>query len=278
MEARYEGLLGLIEQEILSNRLILPSLPEMALRVRELCSSEDVDIAHLEKVIAKDAAIAARLLKVANSSAMHCGIPLNSLKQAISRLGLNLVRSLVTQLAILQTMQGSGDDERLRGYVDSGLRISALCHSLSQSLPHLDREQAALAGLLHDIGKLPLLRFFKSHPELAPDENTRMGIEQALHPEVGAILLRHWNFPEELIQVAREHEAMERDAADLADYTDLVITANLLHHGVEQGAYAHLAGRVIPAMKKCLPSSPSPQDMQERMEQRMAMSLDLLDA
>lgn len=277
MESREQKLLAIIEDEIAGNRIILPSLPEVALRVRELIGQEECDYSRLEKEIAKDAAITARLLKVANSSAMHTGKPLTSLKQAITRLGLNLVRSLVTQLSILQTMQGCKDKERLRGFVASGLRISAICHSLAVSHKHLDAEQASLAGLLHDIGKLPLRQFLNSRDELRDNEMLCQHIEQSLHPAVGGILLRHWRFPDELISVAEEHEELQRNPAEKPDYTDLVIAANLLHYGTEKGRYAHLQGHVIAALEK---STAGREDgkLNADVEQRMEMSLSLISA
>ena len=278
MDERHAALLLIIEREILANRLILPSLPEVALRVRELSSQDNADLGQLEREVAKDAAIAARILKVANSSAMQRGKPLSSLRQAISRLGLNLVRSLVTQLAILQTMQNCDDKERLRGFVASGLQISALCHSLTQQLPHLDQEQAALAGLLHDIGKLPLRTFLSRRAELAANEALCREIEQTLHPEVGALLLQHWNFPPELVQATREHEQITRNPGPQADYTDVVIAANLLHYGTEQGRYATYADRPLPALEKCLPANQPSDQLQQGVEQRMQLSLNLISA
>jgi len=277
MDPKYQRLLAIVEDDIANNRIILPSLPEVALRVREMTGQEECSHSQLEREIAKDAAITARLIKVANSSAMHTGKQLTSLKQAITRLGLNLVRSLVTQLSILQTMQGGGDQERLRGFVASGLRISAICHSLATSHKHLDAEQASLAGLLHDIGKLPLRQFIANHKELNENQLLRQQLEQVLHPAVGGILLRHWRFPEELITVAEEHERLERDPAEQPDYTDLVIAANLLHYGTEKGRYAHLDERQIPALIK---STAGREDtaISPDIEERMALSLSLISA
>jgi putative nucleotidyltransferase with HDIG domain len=267
-------LLARIEDDILSNRFILPSLPEVAIRVRELSARDDVDLSQLEIEISRDAAIAARILKVANSSAMQRGNPSNSLKQAIARLGLGLVRSLVTQLAILQTMQGCEDKQRLHDFVDNGLKISALCHSLCQQLPHLDKEQAALAGLLHDIGKLPMRRFLNRYG-ISEDTEQALQLEQQLHPQVGAIMLRHWQLADELVQVSREHEEMLRDHTGPADYTDLVICANLLHYGTEQGRYAMYAGQDIPAMQRCQLDK-APAQMEKHLERRMEISLTLV--
>ena len=277
MHEQEAQLLRLIEEEITSNRMILPSLPEVALRVREMTADEDCSHAELEREIAKDAAITARLLKVANSSALHTGKPLTSLRQAITRLGLTLVRSLVTQLSILQTLQGCKDKERLRGFVASGLRISAICHTLAAGQTHLDAEQAALAGLIHDIGKLPLRQFMQKHERIHDNAVLSQHLEQVLHPAVGALLLRHWKFPDELIKVAEEHETLERNPSGEADYTDLVIAANLLHYGTEKGRYAHLAGRTVPALEKCCGKGQT-DAWGESVEQRMEMSLTLISA
>ncbi len=271
-----QAILQALEEAIASNRIILPSLPEVALRVRQMCGQDDVSHTELEKEITKDAAISARLFKVANSSALYSARPLTSLRQAITRLGLNLVRSLVTQLSILQTMQGDINDERMRGFAASGLRISALCHTLALGQRHLDAEQAALAGLVHDIGKLPLRRFLEAHPELCEAQECQQ-LELVLHPAVGGLLLRQWKFPEELVRVAEEHEEMERNPAEQADYTDLVIAANLLHYGTESGRYAHLADKTIPALTKCH-ASENDDNWQSKLEQRMEMSLSLLSA
>lgn len=278
MTEQEEIIFHAIEEAIATNRIILPSLPEVALRVRELSARDDCSYVELEREIAKDAAISARLLKVANSSALYTGgNPLTSLRQAITRLGLGLVRSLVTQLSILQTMQEGMDKEQLRGFVASGLRISAICHTLATRQSHLDAEQAALAGLLHDIGKLTLRQFLAQHDEYQLDAQQTRQVELQLHPAVGGILLRHWKLPPELIRAAEEHEDMERNPAEKADYADLVITANLLHYGTESGRYAHLAGKRIPAMEKCTGSA-NDETWDTALEQRMEMSLSLISA
>lgn len=269
-------LLARIEQDITSNRLIFPSLPEVALRVRRLTEDENCTPAKLEKEIAKDAAIAARLIKVANSSAMRSGRPVTSLKQAITRLGLSLVRTLVTQLSILQSMNRCRDPQRLRGFVASGLKISALCHALAQRQKHLDPEQAALAGLLHDIGKLPLRQFLGNYPKARDNERLCQHLEQRLHPRVGAMLLSHWQLPRELVQVAGEHEETGRDSGKRADYTDVVIAANLLHYGTAKGRYAHLDGVSVPALEKCRPADGGA--ISRQCDQRMELSRALLSA
>lgn len=252
MKQRARELLRRLEAAIAANQLVLPSLPEVVIRVRALTESGNCSVEELEREISRDPAIAARLVKVANSSIMRRGVPVSSVRQAIVLLGFRLVRSMVTQLALLQTMgRAGGDPGRLRGFVEGGLHISALCRDLAESFPYLDAELAALGGLLHDIGKLPLREFLRQQPELSGIE--RLRFELMLHPLVGAMLLRHWDMPEDLIQMARWHETVLRDSGrPLPDYVDVVIAANLMHYGTQEGRYARYAGVFVPALDKCL--------------------------
>ena len=273
MKEQAHQLFRTLELEIASNRRILPSLPEVAMRVRELTADPECEVSDLEREVAKDAAIAARLVKVANSAALLRGKPTSSLHQAISKLGFQLVRSLVTQLAILQTMQSHTDTQRMRGFVAGGLRISALCYTLAGYQAHLDPEQAALGGLLHDIGKLPLRDFLEGRPDL-PDKE-RLQMEQLLHPAVGAVMLRRWGMVDSLVEMAREHEKIMRESGrPEADYVDVVIAANLLHYGTEAGRYARYHNVKVPAMHKCTRGHAEEkvtQGTEERMELAMAM-------
>ncbi|MHB0764979.1 HDOD domain-containing protein [Stutzerimonas sp. NM35] len=274
MRERAKYLLTLLQSDIAANRLILPSLPEVGLRVRLITLQENCTLGELEREIATDPALAARLVKVASSSVMRRGVPVSSLKQAIAGLGFDLVRLLVSQLAILQTMKSTqGDKVRLRGFVASGSHISALCRALSAPFPHLDAELATLGGLLHDIGKLPLRDFLQRQENLTPIE--RLHFELMLHPHVGAMMLRQWKVSEELVQMARGHESILRETGQpLPDYVDLVIAANLLHYGVEKGRYARFAGLDIPALRKCTGGTHTREDAQRADEcLRMAQLL-----
>lgn len=241
--------------------------------MRQLTADPDCESAQLAAEVAKDAAIAARLVKVANSTALLRGKPHTTLTQAVTHLGFDLVRSLVTQLAILQTMQSRTDTQRMRGFVAGGFRISALCHSLAGYQKHLDPEQASLGGLLHDIGKLPLRDFLDRRAELTPERRAQM--EQILHPSVGAIMLRRWQMADSLIRMAREHERIMRESGQPEpDYVDIVIAANLLHYGMESGRYARFAQQRIPALEKCVRGHPEGQvhqETKERMELAIAM-------
>ena len=274
MKERALQLLKVIEADIAANRLILPSLPEVAVRVRQLVANPDCSIAMLEQQVSKDAAMAARLLKVANSSVMSRGYKVESLHHAIVNLGFGLVGSLITQMAILQTMSKSPDVNRLEGFVAGSLRVSSLSFSIASQFPHLDAELASLGGLLHDIGKLPLREYLYNNPSFTVDE--RLQFELILHLYVGAILLKHWDMPETLTEISFFHERIMRDSpGKLPDYVDVIIAANLMHYGVDQGRYRMHKNEMIPALQKCVPQenlSWLECSIEERMEMALVLS------
>lgn len=275
MKERALQLLKTIEADIASNRLILPSLPEVAMHVRHLVACPNCSIVALEQQISKDAAMSARLLKVANSSIMSRGHPASSLHQAIVNLGLSLVSSLITQMAILQTMSKSRDVGRLEGFVASSLRVGSLSFSIASQFDHLDAELASLGGLLHDIGKLPLREYLYNNPDFTVDE--RLQFELILHPYIGAILLKHWGMPQVLTEIAFFHERILRDSPDqLPDYIDVVIAANLMHYGIDQGRYRMHKNETIPALQKCLNRGRSSW-LEGTIEERMEMALSLIE-
>ncbi|MFY9179190.1 MAG: HDOD domain-containing protein [Venatoribacter sp.] len=249
MRQRALLLLKTLQDEIKTNRLVLPTLPDVAIKVKQLTANNSLTLSRLENEILKDPGITARIMKVANSSVMLRGRPATSLNQAISSLGLNLVNSLVTQILILQTFEKHGNKQQTQVFINTNLTISAICHSLAELHPHLDPELAALAGLLHDVGRLPLGAFLAKQPNVKPEEYRQF--EHLLHCAVGSIMLRQWHFSEELISVARFHEQILRDTGNAQpDYIDIVIAANILHHGTHQWPYQRFAKQPIPALSK----------------------------
>ena len=106
-----------LTQAIENDELVLPTLPEVALRVREAAEDPDVSIPTLAKVIGNDTALTARIIKVVNSPLLRTNREINDLQMAISRLGINYTSNLATGLAMEQMFQATTDvgDRKMRG-------------------------------------------------------------------------------------------------------------------------------------------------------------------
>ncbi|MCK5640376.1 MAG: HDOD domain-containing protein [Gammaproteobacteria bacterium] len=237
--------------DLKNNRLVLPTLPEVALKVRDAVNDENASTKDIAKVISSDAAISARLLQFANSPLMRASQPIDNLEGAVNRLGMRLVKDTVTSMAMEQMFQATSDvtDRKLREIWDHSSQVAAISHALASQFTKLKPEQAMLAGLVHDIGALPILTKAEDTPELLADETKLDYILLTLHSQIGAAILKTWNFPPELVAVAADHEKLDRDSTE-TDYVDVVQVANLQSYMDSKHPLAQADWDNIPAFAK----------------------------
>lgn len=221
-----------IKQDILDaiekDTLVLPTLPEIALNVREITENEDSGINDLIEVINQDAALSARILKVCNSPLFRGSNEINNLNMAVGRLGMQYTSSLATGLAMEQMFQATSEmiDVRMRETWKKSTDIAGICNALARRVDHLNPGQATLAGLTHAIGALPVLKYVEDH-DIQINSVMLDNLLDELQPTVGDKILEKWDFPKELREVPRGCVQFTRQT-EKADYADLVMVA-LLH-------------------------------------------------
>lgn len=213
-----------------TGKLLLPTLPEVALKVREVVNNQDVTAAQLADIIVTDAALSARLLKVANSALYRGRVPVESVQTAVSRLGLQMVRNLVTSLVMEQMFKPTSRilEKRMRQLWEHSTEVAAISQVIASKQPSIKTDEAMLAGLIHNIGVLPILMRAESTPGLIEDDARLDQLIENLYPRIGGAILKNWQFPENLITVAAEHANLNRNSgADGPDLCDVVQVANL---------------------------------------------------
>ncbi|MES9830949.1 MAG: HDOD domain-containing protein [Candidatus Thiodiazotropha sp. DIVDIV] len=216
-----------LNEAIDSNKLTLPTLPEVALRVRDAVEKEMSSANEIAEIIASDAALSARMLQVANSPLYRGRVAIDNLQMAVARLGVRLVRSLVVSLIMQQIFQATNDllDAKFHKVWEESVQIAAISRVLSYNLDHLDKEQAMLAGLIHNIGALPILAMAESRDELVQDEAELDRVINELSPLIGQRILEMWDFPESLIKVPANFLNLQYESKGDADYSDIVLVA-----------------------------------------------------
>ncbi|MDH4187687.1 MAG: HDOD domain-containing protein [Nitrospira sp.] len=237
--------------EIKSNQLKLPILPEVALRVREAVDDVNAAAAKITKAVSSDASIAARLLQVANSPLYRGSNAISNLQSAIARLGPPLVRNLVTSLILKQLFETKSSvlKDRMKKLWEHSTHVAAISHVLAKKLTSLKPDEAMLAGLIHDIGALPILVKAEKEPELIQNPAALEELISKLHASVGRVILEAWKFPPEIVAVAAEHENLAR-ISDHTDYTDIVTVANLHSYLGTSHAHARVKYVEVPAFTK----------------------------
>jgi HD-like signal output (HDOD) protein len=218
-----------VQEELDANRLVLPTLPDVALKVRDAVAKGEVSSQDLAEMIVTDAALSARLMQVANSPLYRGTVEVNNIQMAVTRLGSTTIRTLITSLVMQQMFTPTTEvlEQYFRATWEQGVNVSAISRALTAFVPHLNPDEAMLAGLIHQIGKLPILMLVEDIPEFRDSPSRLNKLLEKAHPEIGRIIMNTWDFPEELKLVASEYINFERESSEKADYVDLVQVAFL---------------------------------------------------
>lgn len=234
-----------------NDELILPTLPEVALQVREAAEDPDVSILALSKVIGNDAALTARIIKVVNSPLLRTNREITDLQMAISRLGINYTCNLATGLAMEQMFQATTDvvDRKMREVWNKSTEVAAISHVLCRHYTRLLPDQATLAGLVHQIGILPILTYAEEHGELMADSISLNHVIDRIHPLLGEKILRAWDFREPIAIVPGQYSDFTRNSPTV-DYVDIVQVATLQSYLGNNHPYTQLDWSQIPAFTK----------------------------
>lgn len=214
--------------QIKNDTLVLPSLPEVCLKVRDLAEDVESSIPQLSELIGQDAALAARIIKVANSPLVRTSSEVTDISTAVARLGINFTSNLAMGLAMEQMFQATSDvvDKRMRAIWAQSSEIASICHVMATHYTKLLPDQAMLAGLVHKIGALPVLAYAEEHNALLNDGFALDKLIEKLHPVIGTHILKSWKFPAEVLNVPNQYLKFDR-SPEKVDYADLVQVAVL---------------------------------------------------
>ena len=219
------------------NQFRLPSLPEVALRVRDELEKDTASATSVARVVNADPAIAAKLLKAANSSlfvgASHC----ESTNAAVVRLGLDTTRQLVLSF-VMKDIFKVNDAETMRQarscwqYSVDIASIASVIARMGQGLC-FSAEESLLAGLVHDVGTIGALAYFDSQePPLS--EDARKQALAAVSRNLGELILGKWGFAQNFVDCVSFSDQWQRTHSGKAELVDVIQVAKLhsymLHH------------------------------------------------
>lgn len=223
-----EGLFYRLFQDLMEERLELPSMPDVAVRVRSVAAQEDASPADLARIIQSDPVVAARVIQAANAARFAAQGQVDALSPAIVRLGLRATGEIVTAAALKRVFQSDNGliHKRLTELWMHSSMIAATAQVLARRLHGFDADRALLAGLVHDLGVIPMLVHAEHYPELASNPARLEETIDAYRGQVGAMILRRWNFPDDMVAVPLEAENWHREVAQ-PDYADVVMVSQL---------------------------------------------------
>ena len=225
-------------ESLLSRINDIPTLPASVLRVMQMiedpfCSSSD-----LAKVIQSDPAMAAKVLKLANSSYYGFRQKISNIPQAVTLLGFATLKNTLLAAAVFDMFRISGTGFDLPALWTHSVTTATAAKLLAKRARYPQSEKAFTAALMHDIGKIILARFVPQGlaeiVETIQTENLAMyDAEKKVlglsHPALGAWVLGRWGLPAPIVEAVEfhHHPTRSQNAFDLAG---MVYLANILAH------------------------------------------------
>lgn len=216
--------------ELRSNQLTLPSVPDVAWKVRRTVDREDSTADQVASAISADPSMAAKLVRACNSPLYRGFSDVRNVREAVVRLGMRTTRQLVTVFSlreVFKTRQPSLQKEMDKLWRHSR-EVAALCWVLADSATAINPEEALLAGLLHDIGVVPVLVQAEHHVNLFADQANLEHAMGELRADVGTAILESWSFPANFLEATRHAEDWSYESRETApQLVDIVIVAQL---------------------------------------------------
>jgi HD-like signal output (HDOD) protein len=222
----------------------LPSFPSLYVDVLKELNSDEPSIESIAGIISKDPAMTAKMLQIVNSAAMGLSRSVSSPFEGVQFLGLGMVRSLVLSAHIFACFEHTGlkgfPVERLWDHGMKSGRIASMILQVEGADPG-DIEDAYLAGMLHDMGKLMLADGMPDRFEQAlalasergiPLHDAEMEVLGASHAGVAAYLLGLWGLPASIVEAVAFHHAPAQSELRAFGPLAAVHAANAIEHGL----------------------------------------------
>ncbi|PIP79032.1 MAG: hypothetical protein COW84_10400 [Gammaproteobacteria bacterium CG22_combo_CG10-13_8_21_14_all_40_8] len=251
-----------IRLDIDRDRMNLPSIPKVALKIREAAQQKDIGLADIARICLRDPVICAKLIKAANSAYYRGVNMISDAVGAVTRLGKDVTQQLVLYYAIKEQFNAKNTElnNSLSQICRESMEVAILAKVIAKlSKIDFDLNTAFMAGLLHRIGEVPIYAYAddfiqnQQELELIPELARRMGAE------IGERIIRQWNLGDEYAHAIAKGANLRDDTQAEASYADVVIAAKA-HYLIRHKLFKQLPVMAeISALKKIRLGEISPQ-------------------
>ncbi|WP_347985740.1 HDOD domain-containing protein [Methylomonas sp. AM2-LC] len=213
-------------QSLQADTLVLPTIPDIAVKIRRAINNPHTTINQIARIVQIDPSITARLIHIANSP-LYCGRrKTESCPEALTRLGLNAAQDIITALALKSVFTAKTPHirQKMQALWEHCSYVAAISMVLAHKTPGFDPDRAMLAGLIHDIGIVPIFTYADT---LAANPDQLSQAAKALRTPIGVEIITRWDFPEDFADIIRYAEDWFRKGDATASYSDVVMMAQL---------------------------------------------------
>ena len=222
-------LIDILYHDHLNASLHLPSLPDVALKIHRAMDNPDLTVRDIAKLVLADPALSAKMVQAANSSVYSVSPRVETVLDAITRLGLNAAQNMALNLSIEKLFNANSSvvHNLLQEFYQHSLVIGSLSYVIAKDSTGLNPQKALLAGLIHDIGIVPILAAVKKSGVSLVDEKQLRDTIKEHRAIAGNMAINSLGLGQEMITVAEEAEEWYRDPSPEPDYCDVVLLAQL---------------------------------------------------
>lgn len=227
--ATENALYTILIEKIKHNALVLPTLPEIALKVRDAAEDPDINLNRMSDIISQDAALSVGMLKVANSALIGRSVKVETVNQAVTRIGLRQIKGIATAMALEQVFVS--ENETVSMYMRKSwiktVEVSAVAMALmtfylkENKHTSLTLDNLTLVALVHNIGVLPILTEAENHPDVFANPQFLQQAIAKLSTTVGAAVTKAWEFSDEFTDIVESWSDLSKLPSEVS-YLDFI--------------------------------------------------------
>jgi HD-like signal output (HDOD) protein len=216
----------------LKGEVVFPTYFDAAFRLRKELQDPDLPIARIASVVNVEPLVAAKLMQLANSALYSPdGTPARNLPAAITRLGVNLVRTTALAIAMSQILRAKDMavfSDLTRDLWDHSIRTAAAARVLARAQTKINPDEALLAGLVHDLGAFYMLYRAAQYPELRDRPDTVKYLIMQWHESIGVTLLKALGMPDNIVEATIDHDEPQVAPTTVRTLAEIVYVSNIL--------------------------------------------------
>lgn len=248
------AILVILKEKIREDSVVLPTLPEVAIRVRDVADDPRSNLNDVALVVAADPALSARLIRVANSAYNARVVCVDTISAAVNRIGLKAIKNVAIAMALEQLFISCNEivELYLRKTWEQSTTVASAAVAAAELYPRngkrIRTDVLALAGLLHDIGTLPILAEAEIHDDIFANPRFIDSARKQLGTEIGLTILKRWQLGDEFEQVLQtlNEPVTDTPLVELSDFVKL----GVLYHQWANGEVEDLNMALLPYVEK----------------------------
>ncbi|PPC90520.1 MAG: histidine kinase [Methylobacter sp.] len=212
-----------------ADNLMLPTIPDVSFRIRRAINDDKANNSKIARVVQIDPSITARLIKISNSPLYRGRKQIESCPEALTRLGLKVAQNIITAFSIKSVFSAKSPliRRKMLELWSHSSYVGAISAVFAHKIPGFDPDRAMLAGLIHDIGIVPILTHADSHSDIISQPSDLAEAVKKLRAHIGVQIIKKWDFPADFEDVIIHAENWYRDSGEPPNYSDIVMISQL---------------------------------------------------